>query len=101
MTVQFQEGQPTEPCPVDQTNGEHEWTPIQKQLNQGTGDPHPEARFCLACGATDFGPEGQRLNWRDSPVAVFPAGTRSYRDRVTHNPDDQSPVGPITPSNPR
>lgn len=80
---------PLEPCHFD-PQGFHEWDPVQ---HAGTGDPMPGARICANCGAFDAGPAGIRVNHRDSPIPLFPAGTRSYRQIETHNPDDPSPTG--------
>lgn len=77
---------PTEPCDFDPNcNGEHDWVPLE---HQGSGDPLPGARYCMnpGCGAMDVGPQDVRINWKDSPIPVFPAGTRSYRTIRTHNP---------------
>jgi hypothetical protein len=78
---------PTGPCPFD-SQGYHEWADAKQA---GSGDPAPQARACLRCGAFDIGPQGIRVTYHDSPIPIFPAGTRSYRDIVTHNPDDDSP----------
>lgn len=83
-------GNPLEPCPQDSLNGEHAWVAMEKPAS-ATGDPLPGARYCFACGAMDTGPIGTRITKRDALIPQFPAGTRSYRQLNTHNPEDKTP----------
>lgn len=88
-------GDPLQPCPVDVYNGYHDWVAMEspaQTTGAATGNPKPGARYCIACGAMDTGPYGDRITAKDSLLPKFPAGTRSFRSINRHNPDDPSPI---------
>jgi len=87
-------GDPLTPCTERELDGTHEWVAVQQA---GTGDPKPNARYCLNCNAFDPGPMDLYVTKKDSLVPIFPAATRSFRRIVGHNPDDTTPnVDPET-----